>query len=89
MRLSTNTIIIIFGILALAVTALFPISIVAAQVIGSQSHPDVDPQATVQAIVTQTVMALTLAAPNPDSTHADHCSGHEHTCAHLYTCFLL
>ena len=61
MKLSTNTILIIFGILALGVMALFPISIVAAQVLRPQSPAD--PQATVQAMVTQTVMALTLAAP--------------------------
>jgi hypothetical protein len=61
MKLSTNTIIIIFGILVLGMMALFPISFVAAQVLNQQ--PDEDPQATVQAMVTQTMLALTLNAP--------------------------
>ena len=61
MKLSTNTILIIFGILALGMMALFPISIVAAQVLSQQ--PDKDPQATVQAMVTQTMLALAANAP--------------------------
>jgi hypothetical protein len=61
MKLSTNTILIVFGILALGMMAIFPISFVAAQVLNS--HPESDPQATVQAMVTQTMLALTLNAP--------------------------
>ena len=61
MKLSTNTIIIIFGILVLGMMAIFPITLVAAQVLNTQ--PDNDPQATVQAMVTQTMLALTLNAP--------------------------
>jgi hypothetical protein len=61
MKLSTNTILIIFGILALGMMAMFPISLVAAQVLSP--HPVTDPQATVQAMVTQTMLALTLNAP--------------------------
>ena len=61
MKLSTNTILIIFGILALGMMAMFPISIVAAQVLGLQ--PDRNPQTDVEAMVTQTMMALTLNAP--------------------------
>ena len=61
MKLSTNTILIIFGILALGMMAIFPISFVAAQVLNSQQ--DADPAATVQAMVTQTMLALTLNAP--------------------------
>lgn len=61
MKPSTNTILIIFGILFLGMMALFPITLVAAQVIGSKSAED--PQATVQAIVTQTMLAMTLNAP--------------------------
>ncbi len=61
MKLSTNTILIIFGILALGTMALFPISLVAAQVLNPQ--PATDPQATVQAMVTQTMLALTANAP--------------------------
>jgi hypothetical protein len=61
MKLSTNTILIIFGILALGMMAIFPISLVAAQVLSSQ--PEKDPQATLQAMVTQTMLAMTLNAP--------------------------
>jgi Ig-like domain from next to BRCA1 gene len=59
MKLTTNTIIIIFGILVLGIMAIFPISIVAAQVL----KPNHDPQATVQAMVTQTTIAMTFNAP--------------------------
>ncbi|WKZ37557.1 MAG: NBR1-Ig-like domain-containing protein [Anaerolineales bacterium] len=59
MKLTTNSIIIIFGILALCVLAMFPISVLAFQ----SGQPKADPQATVQAMVTQTVIALTLNAP--------------------------
>jgi hypothetical protein len=61
MKVSNNTILIIFGILFLGVMALFPITFVAAQVLGSK--PANDPQATVQAMVTQTMLAMTLNAP--------------------------
>jgi hypothetical protein len=61
MKLSTNTILIIFGILALGMMAMFPISLVAAQVLGRQ--PDRNPQADVDAMVTQTMLALTANAP--------------------------
>lgn len=61
MKLSTNTTLIIFGILTLGMMAVFPVSLVAAQVLSSQSEKD--PQATVQAMVTQTMLALTLNAP--------------------------
>jgi hypothetical protein len=61
MKLSTNTILIIFGILALGMMAIFPISLVAAQVLSQP--PEKDPQADVQAMVTQTMLALTLNAP--------------------------
>lgn len=61
MKLSTNSILIIFGILALGMMALFPLTLVAAQVLNPQ--PAKDPQATMQVMVTQTVLAMTLNAP--------------------------
>jgi len=61
MKLSTNTILIIFGILALGMMAIFPISFVAAQVLGQRSDQHL--QTNVQAMVTQTMLALTLNAP--------------------------
>ena len=61
MKLSTNTILIIFGTLALGMMAIFPITLVAAQILNPQ--PAEDPLATVQAAVTQTMLAMTLNAP--------------------------
>ncbi|MBL8063347.1 MAG: hypothetical protein JNK32_10030 [Anaerolineales bacterium] len=62
MKLTTNTILIIFGILALCVLALYPISVFAMPLLqAEQTQPD--PQATVQAMVTQTMIAMTLNAP--------------------------
>lgn len=61
-KLTTNTILIIFGILALCVLALFPLSVFAMPLL-QRDQPQPDPQATVQAIVTQTTIALTLNAP--------------------------
>lgn len=62
MKLTTNNIMIIFGILALCVLAMFPISVFAMPMLQSnRTQPDT--QATVQAMVTQTVIALTFNAP--------------------------
>jgi len=61
MKLTTNNIIIIFGILAPCVIALFPISVLAMPLLRSENQPN--PEATVQALVTQTVISMTLNAP--------------------------
>ncbi|MBL8092016.1 MAG: hypothetical protein JNJ43_16895, partial [Anaerolineales bacterium] len=61
MKTNTNTIFIIFGIMALCVLALFPISVLAMPLLQTNEKPD--PQATVQAMVTQTMISLTLNAP--------------------------
>jgi hypothetical protein len=61
MKLTTNNIIIIFGILGLCVLAMFPISVMAMPMFQNQPKPD--PQATVNAMVTQTTIALTFNAP--------------------------
>jgi hypothetical protein len=61
MKTNTNTILIIFGIMALCVLALFPISVLAMPLLHPDQKPD--PQATVQAMVTQTMISLTLNAP--------------------------
>ena len=63
MKLSNNMILIIFGILALGIMAIVPLTLVAAQVLNPK--PDVDPQATIQAMVTQALGAMT---PTPTST---------------------
>lgn len=60
MKTNTNTIFIIFGIMALCVLALFPISVLAMPLLQNEKP---DPQATVQAMITQTMISLTLNAP--------------------------
>lgn len=62
MKLTTNNIIIIFGSLILCMLALFPISVLAMPLLEAD-RTESDPQATLQAMVTQTVVALTLNAP--------------------------
>ncbi len=61
MKTNTNTIFIIFGVMALCVLALFPISVLAMPLLQRNEQPN--PQATVQAMVTQTMISLTLNAP--------------------------
>ena len=63
MKLTTNTILIIFALMALCVLALIPIGVFAMPLITSSQSQSVDAQATVQAMVTQTVVALTQNAP--------------------------
>ncbi|MBL8101574.1 MAG: hypothetical protein JNM02_03510 [Anaerolineales bacterium] len=63
MKLTTNTIIIIFGTLILGLLALIPISVLAMPLLQAGQPEPVDPQATVQAMVTQTMFAVTLNAP--------------------------
>lgn len=63
MKPTTNTILIIFGLMALGILALIPISVLAMPlIVSSQSRP-ANEQATVQAVVTQTMIALTQNAP--------------------------
>ncbi len=63
MKLSTNTILIIFGFMALGILALIPIGVFAMPIISSSQSQPADTQATAQAMVTQTVAALTQNAP--------------------------
>jgi hypothetical protein len=63
MKLSTNTILIIFGFMALGIFALIPIGVFAMPLIASGRPQPVDAQATVQAVVNQTMVALTQNAP--------------------------
>ncbi len=63
MKLTTNSILILFGIFAFAVMACFPITMLAIPLINpTQTQPN-DPAATVQAMVTQTMYAMTQNAP--------------------------
>ena len=63
MKLSTNSILILLGVIALMVMACFPITLFAMPLINSQEPEQTDPLATVQAIVTQTIVAMTQNAP--------------------------
>ena len=56
MKLSTNTILIIFGFMALGILALIPIGVFAMPIIASSQSQPVDVQATAQAMVTQTML---------------------------------
>jgi hypothetical protein len=63
MKLTTNTILIIFGILAMMLLACVPITILAAPLVSRSQTRPIDSVATVQTMATQTSLALTLTAP--------------------------
>jgi len=63
MKLTTNTILILFGTIALTIMACFPITLFAMPLIKHQPVSQVDTDATLQAIVTQTMFAMTQNAP--------------------------
>ncbi len=63
MKLSTNTIIAFFGTLILGMLALISVGILAMPIFQADQPEPVDTQATLQAMVTQTVFALTQTAP--------------------------
>lgn len=85
MKLTTNTILIIFAVMALCVLALIPIGVFAMPLIVSSQSQPVDAQATVQAMVTQTVVALTYQNA-PATSRADNCPADEYACAYLHSC---
>lgn len=63
MKLTTNSILIFFGIIALAIMACFPVTLIAMPLFQPAKPDSVDSIATVQAIVTQTMYAATQNAP--------------------------
>ncbi len=63
MKITTNHILVFFGIIALAIMACLPISIFAMPLIGPDQPSQVDSAATLQAMVTQTMAAMTQNAP--------------------------
>ncbi len=63
MKLTTNTILIIFGILALLILACFPITFLTLPLVTSSRTSTDDSIPTIQAMVTQTMFAMTLTAP--------------------------
>lgn len=63
MKLSTNTIIVFFGTLILGMLALISAGILAVPIFRADQPEPMNPQATIQAVVTQTVFAMTQYAP--------------------------
>jgi len=63
MKISTNSILILFGIIALVMVACLPVAVLAAPLLRQDQPAPVDSVATVQAMVTQTIVAMTLNAP--------------------------
>src|SRR5512145_552784 len=63
MKLTTNSILILFGIIALAIMACLPVTLIAMPLLQPAQPDSVDSMATIQAIVTQTVAAATQNAP--------------------------
>lgn len=65
MKLTTNSILILFGIIAFAIMACFPVTLIAMPLLQPSQPNSVDSMATIQAIVTQTMSAATQNAPTP------------------------
>lgn len=68
MKITTNQILIFFGVIAFAIMACLPISIFAMPLIGPSQPSQLDYAATMQVIVAQTMAAATQNAPVPTST---------------------
>lgn len=65
MKITTNSILVLFGIIALAIMACLPISIFAMPLLGSGQPSQDDAAATLQVIVSQTMSAMTQSSPTP------------------------
>ena len=63
MKLTTNSILIVFGIIAFAIMACFPVTLIAMPLLQPAQPDSVESMATIQAIVTQTMAAATQNAP--------------------------
>jgi hypothetical protein len=63
MKINTNSILILFGIVAFAIMACFPVTLMAMPLLQAGQPDPGDASATVQAIVTQTLSAVTQSAP--------------------------
>jgi hypothetical protein len=68
MKVSTNQILVLFGIVALAIAACLPLTIFAMPLISQNPSPQADTAATLQAMVSQTMVAMTQNAPSPTPT---------------------
>ena len=63
MKLTTNSILILFGMLAFAIMACFPVTLMAVPLLQPGQPNSEDAAATIQAVVTQTLVAMTQNAP--------------------------
>jgi hypothetical protein len=63
MKITTNSILILFGMIALVMMACLPLAVFAAPLLRPDQLTPVDSAATVQAMVTQTIVAMTQNAP--------------------------
>ena len=68
MKVTTNQILIVFGIIALVLMACLPVSIFAMPLLQGGQPSQAESQATLQAIVSQTMVAMTQSAPSPTPT---------------------
>jgi len=64
MKITTNSILILFGIFAFAIMACLPVTLIAMPLFQPAQPNSVDSIATIQAMVTQTVSAMTQTAPS-------------------------
>lgn len=63
MKINTNTILILFGIIAFAIMACFPVTLMAMPLLEPRQPDSSNASATVQAIVTQTLAAVPTSIP--------------------------
>lgn len=63
MKLTTNSILILFGVFAFTIMACFPVTMLAMPLLNPERPVSEDPAATIQVIVSQTVQAMTQNAP--------------------------
>ncbi|HLO15196.1 MAG TPA: NBR1-Ig-like domain-containing protein [Anaerolineales bacterium] len=63
MKINTNSILILFGIVAFAIMACFPVTLMAMPLLRPSQPNASDAMATIQAVVTQTTYAMTRNAP--------------------------
>ena len=63
MKLNTNSVLILFGVVAFAIMACFPVTLMAVPLLRLNQPSSDDAVATVQAVVTRTMYAMTQNAP--------------------------
>jgi len=63
MKITTNSILILFGVIGLVMVACLPIVVFASPLLRQNQPAPIDSAATVQAMVTQTIVAMTQNAP--------------------------